>query len=71
MEINLQIINRGNMRAGCLHQAFRYSDRIYGFQCHPEMTATSIQEMLANCPKDLQKEVMAIKKPKVMIGCPL
>lgn len=39
---------------GCPRQAFRYGKRVYGLQFHPEMTKSSIQEMISNCPEDLQ-----------------
>lgn len=38
---------------GCPRQIFRYGDRVYGFQCHFEMTKDLAQGMIANCPDDL------------------
>jgi len=39
---------------GCPRQAFRYGDRVYGFQCHLEPKLENIKEMIANCPGDLK-----------------
>lgn len=51
---------------GCPRQAFRYGNTVYGFQFHPEMTVENIQQMILNCPDDLQpgryvqtKEILA------------
>lgn len=38
---------------GCPRQAFRYGDRIYGFQCHFEFTKELINGMVDNCVADL------------------
>lgn len=38
---------------GCPRQAYRYGDRIYGFQCHFEMTPELIKGMIKNCSEDL------------------
>ena len=39
--------------AGCPHQAFRFGDRVYGFQFHMEPTAESIKPLLQNGAHDL------------------
>lgn len=39
---------------GCPHQAFRYGDRVYGFQFHLELTKTLIKGMVEHCPEDLE-----------------
>jgi GMP synthase (glutamine-hydrolysing) len=39
--------------AGCPHQAFRFGDRVYGFQFHMEPTAESIKPLLQNGESDL------------------
>jgi len=39
--------------AGCPHQAFRFGDRVYGFQFHIEPTAESIKPLLQNGDGDL------------------
>lgn len=38
---------------GCPRQAFRYGDRVYGFQFHLEMTTASVQEMVVHCAEHL------------------
>lgn len=38
---------------GCPRQIFRVGDRIYGFQCHFELTKELIEGMIAHCPQDL------------------
>ena len=38
---------------GCPRQAFRYGDRVYGFQCHFEFTQPLLHGMLENCVGDL------------------
>jgi len=38
---------------GCPRQAFRYGDRIYGFQFHFELTEKVIEGMVQNCLGDL------------------
>lgn len=39
---------------GCPRQAIRYSDRVYGLQCHMEMTVDLIQGMVEHCSNDLK-----------------
>ena len=38
---------------GCPHQAFRFADRVYGFQFHMEPTRDSIKPLLENAVNDL------------------
>jgi GMP synthase (glutamine-hydrolysing) len=38
---------------GCPRQAFRYGDRVYGFQCHFELTKELVEEMIEHCAGDL------------------
>jgi GMP synthase (glutamine-hydrolysing) len=38
---------------GCPRQIFRVGDRIYGFQCHFELTKELIEGMIKHCPEDL------------------
>lgn len=40
--------------AGCPRQAFRYGDRVYGFQFHMELTPGLIQKMAEHCAQDLE-----------------
>lgn len=39
---------------GCPRQIFRYGDRVYGFQCHLELTRELVQDMIKHCPDDLR-----------------
>ncbi|MBX9620902.1 MAG: homoserine O-succinyltransferase [Alphaproteobacteria bacterium] len=39
---------------GCPRQALRYGPKVYGFQCHLEITKEGIQEMIKACPGDLK-----------------
>lgn len=39
---------------GCPRQILRYSPRIYGFQCHLEITREGIEKLIDACPEDLQ-----------------
>jgi GMP synthase (glutamine-hydrolysing) len=39
--------------SGCPHQAFRFGDRIYGFQFHMEQTQESIRPLLQQAIEDL------------------
>lgn len=39
---------------GCPRQIIRYGDRIYGFQCHFELTKELVQEMMEQCATDLK-----------------
>jgi GMP synthase (glutamine-hydrolysing) len=39
----------------CRNQAFRFKNRLIGFQYHIEMDEAGIEAMLANCPQDVQK----------------
>jgi len=41
------------LSTGCPHQAFRFGDRVYGFQFHMEPTAASIKLLLHNGADDL------------------
>jgi GMP synthase (glutamine-hydrolysing) len=38
---------------GCPRQIVRYSNLVYGFQCHPEATKKDIANMIHHCPNDL------------------
>lgn len=39
---------------GCPRQILRYTSKVYGFQCHLEITKEGIQEMIKACPDDLK-----------------
>lgn len=38
---------------GCPRQVIKYSDRVYGLQCHMEMTSELIKGMVEHCANDL------------------
>jgi GMP synthase (glutamine-hydrolysing) len=40
---------------GCPRQIVEYSDRVYGFQCHMELTPTVIEALIAATEVDLAK----------------
>lgn len=39
---------------GCPRQIVRYAKKIYGFQCHLEITLTDAEKMIAACPDDFK-----------------
>jgi len=39
--------------AGCPRQIIKYGERVYGFQCHLEITKEGIETMIQHCPEDL------------------
>jgi len=39
---------------GCPRQVYRYGDKVYGFQCHFELTRELVDEMLKHCEGDLK-----------------
>lgn len=41
---------------GCPRQIFRYGERVYGFQCHLELTLDLVQGMIKHCPDDLKSQ---------------
>ena len=40
---------------GCPRQVVRYTPKIYGFQCHFELTKDTIEGMIRNCRHELKK----------------
>lgn len=38
---------------GCPRQAFRYGERVYGFQFHLELTSKNVEDMVKHCGEDL------------------
>lgn len=38
---------------GCPRQAIRYSDKVYGFQFHMEITQEGLKDLIKFCPNDL------------------
>lgn len=41
--------------AGCPRQIVAYSDRVYGFQCHMELTAEVVERLIAHSEQDLNR----------------
>jgi len=41
---------------GCPRQVVRYNERVYGLQCHMEMTTDLINGMIEHCSADLKSE---------------
>ena len=41
--------------SGCPRQIVKYSDKVYGFQCHFEFTPEVIELMIQNCNHELEK----------------
>lgn len=39
---------------GCPRQIFRFGDRVYGFQCHFELTKELVENMVEHCGGDLK-----------------
>jgi GMP synthase (glutamine-hydrolysing) len=39
---------------GCPRQILRYARKVYGFQCHLEITSAGIEDMIKACPGDLK-----------------
>ncbi len=52
---------------GCPRQVFRYGDRVYGFQCHFELTQELVKGMIEHCPDDL-KSGMYIRSVKELLS---
>ncbi|HEJ8257807.1 TPA: type 1 glutamine amidotransferase [Klebsiella oxytoca] len=40
---------------GCPHQIVSYSDRVFGFQCHMELTLDVVEQLIAHSEKDLSR----------------
>lgn len=53
---------------GCPHQAFRYHDRVYGFQFHMEITQENAKTMCQHCPDDLRPSKFTQSKEDLLNG---
>jgi GMP synthase (glutamine-hydrolysing) len=51
---------------GCPRQVFRVGDRIYGFQCHLELTQKLVKEMIEHCPDDLKAGTYIMTERELM-----
>jgi GMP synthase (glutamine-hydrolysing) len=52
--------------AGCPHQAFRFGDRVYGFEFHLEPTRESIKPLLENGVGDLEPSEYTQTSEKIL-----
>lgn len=52
--------------AGCPRQAFSIGDRIYGLQCHLEMTKQNISDMIVHCEKELSTDLYVDSKLQLL-----
>jgi len=52
---------------GCPRQIVRYSQKVYGFQCHFEFNLDAIKGMIKNCPADLEKSSQYIQNEQDML----
>lgn len=52
---------------GCPRQAFRYGDRIYGFQFHFEMTKSLLHGMVENCLSDIIEKGKYVRPVKEIL----
>lgn len=51
---------------GCPRQVFRYGDKIYGFQCHFELTRELVKEMIRHCEDDLKPGKYVMTQEQLM-----
>lgn len=51
---------------GCPRQIYRYGDRIYGFQCHLELTKDLVSGMIEHCPDDLKVDRFVMSADELM-----
>lgn len=51
---------------GCPRQIFTYGDRIYGFQCHFELTEELVSTMIESCPNDLKAGRYVMSQEELM-----
>jgi GMP synthase (glutamine-hydrolysing) len=52
---------------GCPYQAFRFGQRVYGFQFHLEMSQENVLMLIHECAKDLQRKAKYIQKIDEML----
>lgn len=51
---------------GCPRQIVRYSDKAYGFQCHPEPLNEDVARMVKHCENDLQPDRYVQSKEELL-----
>lgn len=52
--------------SGCPRQAYAVGDRIYGIQCHLEMTHENIAQMLPHCENELTPDNYVVSKQTLL-----
>jgi GMP synthase (glutamine-hydrolysing) len=52
---------------GCPRQIIRYAPKIYGFQCHLEITLEGIEKMINACQSDLKSSLYTQTSQILMI----
>lgn len=53
---------------GCPRQIYRYGDRVYGFQCHFELTKDLVVEMIKHCHEDIKAGGRYVMTPEELIN---
>jgi len=53
---------------GCPRQIYRYGDRIYGFQCHFELTKNLVTEMIKHCAEDIKAGGRFVMTPEELMN---
>lgn len=51
---------------GCPRQIIRFGSKVYGFQCHPEMTFDSMTKMMVHCSEDLVPSKYVQSKEQIL-----
>lgn len=52
--------------AGCPRQVLRYAPKVYGFQCHLEITKEGMEAMIAACPNDLSPSMFTQTRSQLL-----
>jgi GMP synthase (glutamine-hydrolysing) len=53
--------------AGCPRQIIRYAAKVYGFQCHMEITKQGIETLIAACPDDLKPTIFTQSSSEILM----
>lgn len=51
---------------GCPRQIVRYAEKIYGFQCHLEITLQGIRDLIENAPGDLKPSAYTMTEAELL-----
>lgn len=52
--------------AGCPHQIIRFKKRVYGLQCHFEMSFEVAKKLIEHCPEDLKPAPFTQNKEQIL-----